>query len=58
MLIVTQSKKRLLPGVFKLALAQVHGGVWWCMVVCPFVNSHAEQEAAAAGGVQAGCGKA
>ena len=31
MLIVTQSKKRLLPGVFKLALAQVHGGVWWCV---------------------------
>jgi hypothetical protein len=43
LLIVTQSKERLLPGVFKLALAQVHGGVWWCMVVCPFVNSHAEQ---------------
>jgi hypothetical protein len=35
LLIVTQSKKRLLPGVFKLALAQVHGGVWWFMVVCP-----------------------
>jgi hypothetical protein len=33
--IVTQSKKRLLPGVVKLALSQVHGGVWWFMVVCP-----------------------
>ncbi len=31
MLIVTQGKKRLLPGVVKLA--QVHGGVWWCIVV-------------------------
>ena len=35
LLIVTQSKERLLPGVVKLALSQVHGGVWWVMVVCP-----------------------
>ena len=54
MLIVTQGKKGLLPGVVKLALSQVHGGVWWCVVVCPFVNSYAGQEKAAAGGGQAG----
>jgi hypothetical protein len=54
LLIVSQGKKRLLPGSIKLALSQVHGGVWWRMVVCPFVNSHAGQEEAAAGGDQAG----
>jgi hypothetical protein len=47
LLIVTQGKKRLLPGVIKLALSQVHGGVWWRMVVYPFVNSHAGRNDAA-----------
>jgi hypothetical protein len=34
----------------------VYGGVLWFMVVCPFVDSHAGQQKAAAGNDQSGSG--
>jgi hypothetical protein len=36
----------LLPPLLQ---SQVHNGVWWCMVVCPFVNSHAGHDGSAGG---------
>jgi hypothetical protein len=54
LLIVAQGT--VFPLLQQLQQPQVHPRVWWCMVVCPFVNCHAGHDGSAASAASAASG--